>query len=138
MRTELNELLEAWRSKARLFAAAASGSPAGKYHMVVETLGYVWAKAVEGLEETIAKADKRTGAARGIIASAKHWCATCQNVATVNIEEIGLHFCASCLAKIDARIKELPGGGSGTEVYTGERLPGMIRQMKKEDFAHGF
>lgn len=34
-------------------------------------------------------------------------CETCQEQATVHIEAIGCHFCADCLAKIDARIAEL-------------------------------
>lgn len=34
-------------------------------------------------------------------------CETCQNEATVHIEVIGCHFCASCLTKIDARIAEM-------------------------------
>ena len=34
-------------------------------------------------------------------------CATCQNEATVHIEAVGIYLCASCLAKVDARIAQL-------------------------------
>jgi hypothetical protein len=34
-------------------------------------------------------------------------CETCQELATVHIGVIGVHFCASCLEKIDQRIKEI-------------------------------
>ena len=34
-------------------------------------------------------------------------CETCQSEATVHVEAIGCHFCASCLTKIDARIADM-------------------------------
>lgn len=34
-------------------------------------------------------------------------CETCQEEATIHVEEIGCHFCESCLQKIDARIAEI-------------------------------
>lgn len=34
-------------------------------------------------------------------------CETCQSEATVHVEAIGCHFCASCLTKIDARIANM-------------------------------
>lgn len=34
-------------------------------------------------------------------------CDTCQEAATVHVDAIGCHFCESCVAKIDARIKQI-------------------------------
>jgi hypothetical protein len=34
-------------------------------------------------------------------------CQTCQEAGTIHIKEIGMHFCESCLSKIDERIKAM-------------------------------
>jgi hypothetical protein len=34
-------------------------------------------------------------------------CETCQEMATVHVKVIGMHFCQSCVTKIDARIAEM-------------------------------
>lgn len=36
---------------------------------------------------------------------ARFKCETCQSEATIHVEAIGCHFCESCVAKIDARIR---------------------------------
>lgn len=35
-------------------------------------------------------------------------CETCPNTATVHIKSVGLHFCQSCIEKIDEKIRTMP------------------------------
>lgn len=59
-----------------------------------------------------------------------HRCETCQDVATVHIECVGIHLCNKCLKKIDARIVDincrkvdgLPGAENSRELISASNL----------------
>lgn len=64
-------------------------------------------RRVEQISPTTIEQQKRweTGRREGVFGP-RFRCETCQNEATVHIDAVGFHFCASCLEKIDARLRQ--------------------------------
>ena len=58
-------------------------------------------------------------------------CETCQSEATIHIKMIGLHFCALCVQKIDARISQINQKQKAMNLTTA-----TVKVMRSHDYCH--